>query len=162
MCSKCCYLDAVREEDSRGCAGRGLSQECPLGPCCLTLRLGSPSGLSPTTPSLRFRCWLWGKLLLQDSCPHLISEKHLLRKVFASWKWLKMWAALFPTHQFWIIALLLLFSYQVLSNFMRPGGLFHTRLPCSSLSPTVCSSPCPPSLWCYLNSIWYSVIIFVN
>ena len=32
-----------------------------------------------------------------------------------------------------------------------PHGLQHTRLPCLSLSPGVCSNSCPLSWWCYLT-----------
>ena len=32
-----------------------------------------------------------------------------------------------------------------------PHGLQHTRLPCPSLSPGVCSNSCPLSRWCYLT-----------
>ena len=32
-----------------------------------------------------------------------------------------------------------------------PHGLQHTRLPCSSVSPRVCSDSCPLSHWCYLT-----------
>ena len=32
-----------------------------------------------------------------------------------------------------------------------PHGLRHTRLPCSLLSPRVCSNSCPLSPWCYLT-----------
>ena len=45
--------------------------------------------------------------------------------------------------------LLLLFSYQVVSNSPWPHGLKHTRLPCPSPSPGVCSSSCPLSQWCH-------------
>ena len=31
----------------------------------------------------------------------------------------------------------------------RPRGLHNARLPCSSLSPRVCSNSCPLSQWCY-------------
>ena len=43
---------------------------------------------------------------------------------------------------------LLLFSCLVMSNSLRPHGLWHSRLPCP-LSPRVCSNPCPLSRWCY-------------
>ena len=33
----------------------------------------------------------------------------------------------------------------------RPHGLQHTRFPCPSLSPGVCSSLCPWSQWCFLT-----------
>ena len=41
--------------------------------------------------------------------------------------------------------LLLLFSVSVVSNFLWPHGLQHTRLPCSSLSLGVCPNSCPLS-----------------
>ena len=34
---------------------------------------------------------------------------------------------------------------------LRPHGLEHTRLPCPSLSPGVCSDSYPLSQWCYLT-----------
>ena len=47
--------------------------------------------------------------------------------------------------------LLLLLSHSVTSDSLQPHGLQHARLPCSSLSPKVCSNSCPWSLWCYLT-----------
>ena len=38
-----------------------------------------------------------------------------------------------------------------MSNSLWPQGLQHARLPCSSLSPEVCSYSCPLSRWCYLT-----------
>ena len=43
--------------------------------------------------------------------------------------------------------LLLLFSCSVVSDSLRPHELQHTRLPCPSLFPTVCSDSSPPSQW---------------
>ena len=44
----------------------------------------------------------------------------------------------------------LLFSWSVVSNFLRPHGLQHARLLFSpSPSPRVCSNSCPLSQWCY-------------
>ena len=40
-----------------------------------------------------------------------------------------------------------------MSDSLRPHGLQHTRLPCPSLSPGVCSDSCPLSQWCYLAII---------
>ena len=37
----------------------------------------------------------------------------------------------------------LLFSCSVMSDSLRPHGLQHTRLPCPSLSPRLCSNLCP-------------------
>ena len=36
-----------------------------------------------------------------------------------------------------------------MSNFLQPCGLQHTRLPCSSLPPRVCSNSFPLSQWCH-------------
>ena len=41
--------------------------------------------------------------------------------------------------------LLLLFSCSVVSDSLQPHRLQHTRLPCPSLSPAVCSNSCPLS-----------------
>ena len=43
----------------------------------------------------------------------------------------------------------MLFSRQVMSDSLWPHGLQHTRFPCPSLSPRVCSNSCPVSWWCY-------------
>ena len=43
----------------------------------------------------------------------------------------------------------LLFSYKVRSDSLWPHKLQHTKLPCSSLSPRVCSNSCPLSQWCH-------------
>ena len=50
------------------------------------------------------------------------------------------------THtQLSLVLYLLLLSCSVMSNSLQPHGLQHTRLPCLSPFPGVCSSPCP--LW---------------
>ena len=54
---------------------------------------------------------------------------------------------------------LLLFSRSVMSNALRPHGLQHTRLPCSSLSSRACSYSCPFSQWWH-PTILYCVIPF--
>ena len=36
-----------------------------------------------------------------------------------------------------------------MSNSFQPQGLQHTRLPCPSLSPRICSNSCPLCWWCY-------------
>ena len=54
---------------------------------------------------------------------------------------------------------LLLFSHWVPSDFLRPHELQHTRLPCPSLSPRVCSNSCPLSQRCH-PTISSSVIPF--
>ena len=45
--------------------------------------------------------------------------------------------------------MLLLFRHQVVSNSLQPQGLQHTRLPCPSSFPGVCSNSCPSSQWCH-------------
>ena len=47
-----------------------------------------------------------------------------------------------------LILLLFLFSHTVMSDCLPPHGLQHTRLPCPSLSPWVCSNAYPLSWWC--------------
>ena len=41
------------------------------------------------------------------------------------------------------------FSRSVVSDSLRPHGLSHTRLPCPSPTPRVCSNSCPSSPWCH-------------
>jgi len=51
------------------------------------------------------------------------------------------------------------FSCSVVSDSLWPHGLQHTRLPCLSPIPGVCSNSCPLSQWCHPN-ISSSVIPF--
>ena len=52
-------------------------------------------------------------------------------------------------------------SHSVVFNSVRPHGLQHTRLPCPSPSPGVCSNSCPWSWWCHptisssVTSVYY-------
>ena len=46
-----------------------------------------------------------------------------------------------------------------MSDFLPPRGLQHTRVPCPSLSPWVCSSSSPLSCWCH-PTISSSVVPF--
>ena len=62
----------------------------------------------------------------------------------------------------WVVSpewLLLLFSHWVMSNSLWPHELQHTRFPCPSLSPRVCSNSCPLSQW-YHPTISSSVTPF--
>ena len=43
----------------------------------------------------------------------------------------------------------LLFSCSVISDSLWPHGQHHTRLPCPSPSPGVCSNSCTLSRWCH-------------
>ena len=47
------------------------------------------------------------------------------------------------------LILLLIFSCSVVSDSSQPHGLQHTRLPCPSPSPRVCSNSCPLDPWCH-------------
>ena len=46
--------------------------------------------------------------------------------------------------------LLFLFSCSVVSDSLRPHGLWHARLPCPSPSPGAYSNSCPLNGWCHL------------
>ena len=54
---------------------------------------------------------------------------------------------------------ILLFSHQVISDFLWPHGLQHARLPYPSPSPWVCSNSCPFNKWCH-PTISSSVALF--
>ena len=49
----------------------------------------------------------------------------------------------------WDLNSMLSFSHYVMSDSLRPHELQHTRLPCPSLFPGVCSNSCPLSQWCH-------------
>ena len=51
------------------------------------------------------------------------------------------------------------FSCSVMSDSLRPHGLQHSRLPCPSPTPGVCSNSCPSSWWCH-QTISSSVVPF--
>jgi len=51
------------------------------------------------------------------------------------------------------------FSYSVMSDFLRPHELQHTRPPCLPPTPRVHPNPCPLSQWCH-PAISSSVIPF--
>ena len=56
----------------------------------------------------------------------------------------------------WRTIRLLLLNHAAVSHFLQPLGLQNICLPCPSLSPKVCSNPCPVSRWC-LPTITFSV-----
>ena len=58
-----------------------------------------------------------------------------------------------------LLKLLLLFSYQDVSDSLRPYELQHTRLPCPSPSPGVCPNSCPLTVWCH-TTISSAVTLF--
>ena len=44
-----------------------------------------------------------------------------------------------------------MFSRSVVSDSLQPRGSQHTKLPCPSPSPRICSNSCPLSQWCHLT-----------
>ena len=71
---------------------------------------------------------------------------------FCVWQWgssYKWYHVTFAILHLACFALLLLFSRSVVSNSLRPHGRQHTRLPCPSPPPRVCSNSCPLSQWCH-------------
>ena len=67
----------------------------------------------------------------------------------------------FSTHGFslWLSMSSVQFSCSVVSNFLWPHGLQHSKPPCSSPTPRVHSNSCPLSPWCH-PTISSSVIPF--
>ena len=51
------------------------------------------------------------------------------------------------------------FGLSVMSNYLRPHGLQHARLPCTSPTPGVYTNSCPLSQWCH-PTISSSVVPF--
>ena len=58
-----------------------------------------------------------------------------------------------------LLELFVVFSCSVMSDFLRPHGLQHARLPCPSLSPGAYSNSCLLSQWCH-PTILPSVVPF--
>ena len=56
------------------------------------------------------------------------------------------WVGFIRAHPLMLTGQILLFSHSVASNSSQPNRLQHTRLPCPSLSPGVCSNSRPLSL----------------
>ena len=57
------------------------------------------------------------------------------------------------------VAKSVLFSHSVMSDSLKPHGLQHTRLPCTSPTPRACLNSCPSSQWCH-PTISLSVVPF--
>ena len=55
--------------------------------------------------------------------------------------------------------LVMVFSCWLVSNSLWPHELQHTKLPCPSLTPRVCSNSCPLTQWCH-PTISFSVAPF--
>ena len=57
------------------------------------------------------------------------------------------WFILFVHNLKWFYSVQ--FSCPVVSNFLRPHGLQHSRFPCPSPNLGACSNSCPSSWWCH-------------
>ena len=70
--------------------------------------------------------------------------KHFFRrKVKRKHKWLCSNGFVLINSPLWPLLHHLLFSGSVMSDFLRPHGLQHTRLPCPSPTSRTCSNSCP-------------------
>ena len=65
----------------------------------------------------------------------------------------------FSQQYFIYVFSLVQFSHSVVSDSLWPYGLYHTRLPCPTPTPGVCSNSCPSSWW-YQPTISSFVIPF--
>ena len=81
--------------------------------------------------------------------PSLIFESHLASTLTLplNWQFLKGEVST------------LLFRCSVVSDYLQPYGLQHTRLPCPLPSPRACWNSCPLSWWCH-STILSSVVPF--
>ena len=78
------------------------------------------------------------------------------QKITYTWRYIHSRQCYFV---WYYLAKYFLFSHSVVSDSSWSHGLQHTRLPCPSLPPGVCSNSCPLSWWCH-PAISFSVIPF--
>ena len=141
-------------------------------------RPGATKTHVPQLPSLCSRAWeLW---LFKQACPKIMfySFIYLFKKYF-----LNICLTTFKIQKaFYIVLFLCIIFYLrtlnvisllkdvlfcccccsvTMSSSLQPHGLQHTRLPCPSLSPWVCSNSCPLRHWRHLT-ISSSVSPFLN
>ena len=94
------------------------------------------TGISPFNPTVT--CFiLIGKLSLYCvTCPHTHKAKFeppvLPLSMITQWQWEhhSYLEDIFPQEEYSYLPNLLLFSHSVVSNYVRPHGLQHARLPC--------------------------------
>ena len=72
-----------------------------------------------------------------------------------------MWLPWITWNQQPCLAQNILFDCSLVSDSLQPHGMQHTRPPCPSLSPRVCSNSCSLSQWCH-PTISSSVIPFFS
>ena len=98
----------------------------------------------------------------QDSKPTVFQESNKSFDLFMSKHILKdlhFFTLILNILCFDVLYYLLLFSRSVVSNSLQPRELQHTRIPCPSPSPGVCSNSRPLNQWCH-PTISSSVIPF--
>ena len=79
-------------------------------------------------------------------------------------EWPKYWSFSFsisPSSEYSRLISFQFSSATVMSDFLQPHGLQHTRLPSPSPTPGACSNSCPLSWWCH-PAISFSVIPFFS
>ena len=90
------------------------------------------------------RCWSWSSNTLATWCEEPGKTLMMGKTIRHLRNWNKK--AVGPQRA-WGELLLLLFSPSVVSESLQPHGLQHTKFPCPSLSPGVCSNSCPFIRW---------------
>ena len=88
-------------------------------------------------------CWpFWNSLVLTSLC-HAVNSHVILSKFMP-------WPLPSQSHRLWRDKeLVSQFSRSVMSDSLRPHGLQHFRLPCSSPFPGACWNSCPLTHWCH-------------
>ena len=98
-------------------------------------------------------CWpFWNSLVLTSLC-HALNSHVILSKFMP-------WPLPSQSHRLWRDKeSVSQFSRSVMSDSLRPHGLQHFRLPCSSPFPGACWNSCPLTHWCH-PTILSSVLPF--
>ena len=114
--------------------GKIVFQE--IGPWCQKDWGPCPTSLLPSGQGRRkIPCWIYVRERVRIPCP----QKGSLNNSFIH----------------------LLFSRSVVSDFLWPHGLQHSRLPCNSKSPGVCSNSGPLSRWCHPTILSSIVSLYI-
>ena len=107
------------------------------------------------SPGVHLFNWGWRRHNLASCCSFYTVNKCLLYCPISN----MFLTFVFISLVIFLLKLLLLFSYQDISDFLRPHELQHARLPCPTPSSRVCPNSCPLNMWCH-TTISSSVILF--